>query len=688
MRAIACLAVLLGLIAACAQPEVTSTPEPPSPPATVSATTAVTQPISTSVPEPTQIPTDAPTATTEPVPETIPTIRPTPTVAPPSASFSVDVEAGTASFIVNFTNSTQGPVALVKWDFGDGQTSTDESPTHRYTTAGRHTVSLEVSGPGGSDTSVMADLITVEPGPAVSIEVSPSMATLAVQESAQFTAVAQDEFGNSVPEKILWTVAADGGSIDENGLFIADTAAGSYTNTVKASLQLDTGELTDTGSVTVKPGPLAEARVEPAGVALDLEATQIFTFMAIDEFGNQISDVLSSWTVPSGAGAIDAAGVLTTGTRAGLFLGGVQVDVVKEADRVSAATDIAILPDPLDAIDVQPSNIFVERGTGQRLTASGMDQYGNTIPGLAFLWESTGGRITQNGFFTAGEKFGVFEVSVEATFKASRGFRLVEVAIPFSCSYVSEIPTLECEALVALFNATDGTNWTNNSGWLESDIPCSWHGVVCSAGHVRLLVMNDNQIIGSIPVELGNLSNLASLVLTDNQLSGSIPVELGDLSNLTTLDLSGNRLRGSIPVELANLSNLINLRLCCNGLSGSIPAELGNLSMLLDLHLGYGNQLSGSIPVELANLSNLKHLTLIGNQLSGNIPVELANLSNLQDLELSDTLLFGPIPQNLTKLNLARFVFNDTALCEPPEAGFQAWLASIDDLQTTGVICN
>ena len=114
-------------------------------------------------------------------------------------------------------------------------------------------------------------------------------------------------------------------------------------------------------------------------------------------------------------------------------------------------------------------------------------------------------------------------------------FAQVQAAAFTSCPEVSEIPTLECEALVALYNATDGPNWTNNSGWLETDAPCSWHGVTCSVGHVTELNLDFNQLSGSIPAELGDLSNLTDLLLNRNQLSGSIPVELGNLSNLGSL---------------------------------------------------------------------------------------------------------------------------------------------------------
>ena len=107
--------------------------------------------------------------------------------------------------------------------------------------------------------------------------------------------------------------------------------------------------------------------------------------------------------------------------------------------------------------------------------------------------------------------------------------------------------------------------------------------------------------------------------------------------------------------------------------------------MLTHLELAQ-NQLSGNIPAELGNLSRLQEFDLSSNQLSGSMPVELGNLSRLDRLFLHSNQLSGPLPENMTNLYPMRFDFSETALCEPP--GLQTWLASIDELQSTGVKCN
>ena len=152
------------------------------------------------------------------------------------------------------------------------------------------------------------------------------------------------------------------------------------------------------------------------------------------------------------------------------------------------------------------------------------------------------------------------------------------------------------EALVALYNATDGENWDKSANWL-SDAPLGeWKGVTTNDdGRVTELSLTGNKLSGEIPAELGSLSNLRWLWLTGNKLSGEIPPELGSLSNLTWLTLGRNELSGEIPAELGSLSNLRTLGLSYNDLSGEIPAELGSLSNLLLLELD-NNDLSGCVP--------------------------------------------------------------------------------------------
>ena len=249
-------------------------------------------------------------------------------------------------------------------------------------------------------------------------------------------------------------------------------------------------------------------------------------------------------------------------------------------------------------------------------------------------------------------------------------------ATVYSSTGQADIPQVEHQALVTLYNETAGSGWKETGGWLSDSTPCTWFGVTCSGGSVVELNLPDNNLSGNIPPQIGQLTNLHALNLEFNQLGGNIPPELGSLSNLESLSLAGNsQLSGTIPPELGDLTNLRILALSrCEWrtqLSGSIPPELGNLTRLVELEL-CDSLVSGPIPPELGNLTNLVTLNLDNNRLSGSLPPELGNLTRLRHLYLSDNLMSGSIPSqlgNLSNVTVMVFVNNQLSGPLPPELG-------------------
>ena len=208
-------------------------------------------------------------------------------------------------------------------------------------------------------------------------------------------------------------------------------------------------------------------------------------------------------------------------------------------------------------------------------------------------------------------------------------------------SFILTITYPEQVALEALYNATDGDNWTNNDNWMSGEPFSDWHGVTTDdEGRVTEIYLISNNLDGEIPEELGKLSRLEGLYLARNELSGSIPPELGDLSNLEVLMLFSNELTGSIPDEFGDLHSLEELHMGRNELSGSIPSQIGDLANLRRLHLTV-NDLSGSIPSSLGNLTNLRQISIGANDLTGSIPAEIADLSELTHIYLWGNDLSG-----------------------------------------------
>lgn len=322
-----------------------------------------------------------------------------------------------------------------------------------------------------------------------------------------------------------------------------------------------------------------------------------------------------------------------------------------------------------------------------------------------------------------------------ATSVASADAAVAPAPVPaaFTCGSVSEIPTVECQALVDFFTDTLGGIWTRNDGWLQTDTPCGWYGVRCAAGHVSAISLRENgvnnggvsalggllyltrldlslngisrddiwhmlpvslqelylpgtNVYGSIPTEVARFANLRVLILAGSRLSGKIPPALGQLGNLKELDLAFNYLSGPIPSELGNLTHLRALYLNDNRLDGPIPLTLANLTALEHLML-QDNRLTGPIPPGFGGLIRLQRLWLRENQLSGTVPYELANLKALQQLLLGDNPLTGPLPRNLIGLPLNYLDFGDTGVCEPDDPAFDAWVAGIPQVMRTGKKC-
>ena len=223
--------------------------------------------------------------------------------------------------------------------------------------------------------------------------------------------------------------------------------------------------------------------------------------------------------------------------------------------------------------------------------------------------------------------------------------------------FTVRIDSPEMAALRALYDDTDGANWTNSDNWF-TDAPLSdWHGIKTDdEGRVTEIYLIGNNLDGEIPAELGRLGELEGLYLARNELSGSIPSELSNLSNLKTLMLFDNDLTGAIPYQFGNLESLEEIHLGRNKLSGRIPRQLGNLANLRRLHLTV-NELSGSIPAELGKLSELRQLSIAVNNLTGYIPAEIANLSELTHIYLwGNDLTAGAFIRDLDKLSKLQFL--------------------------------
>ena len=339
-------------------------------------------------------------------------------------------------------------------------------------------------------------------------------------------------------------------------------------------------------------------------------------------------------------------------------------------DRVHASATIELYGNPpIRPIDIPFWHVSVKRPLGDGVLATrGRTRYpyddsDNALPNSDVQYASSEGAVhLRLGGMT--ERTNVGE-TIDVLSPCGNG-----IAVPDPANNPGLVA--DCDSLLSAWDTLAGTATLD---WSADLLIENWDGVTVSGTPPRVtsLGLQHLQLTGTIPAELGSLTNLTHLYLYRNQLSGEIPAELGGLTNLKTLWLSGNQLSGEIPEKLGGLTNLRWLELSGNQLSGEIPAELGSLTNLTELNLRsnqltdeiprelgslthltllylYDNQLIGEIPAELGRLTHLGELVLWGNQLSGEIPAELGRLTNLLRLNLSGNQLSGEIPAELGRL--------------------------------------
>ncbi len=196
---------------------------------------------------------------------------------------------------------------------------------------------------------------------------------------------------------------------------------------------------------------------------------------------------------------------------------------------------------------------------------------------------------------------------------------------------VDEAAELDRAALVALYEATGGDGWTDNANWLSDSPIGQWSGVTVHAtGRVAALALTGNNLVGTVPPELGSLTALAQIDLGGNRLDGCLPANLRGQLNIPGSDLAG------LPFCAGDRDALVALYEATGGDSWT-----DNDGWLSDSPIGqwYGvtaddsgqvtalglndNNLVGTVPPDLSALTALILLDLGGNRLDGCVPVDL-----------------------------------------------------------------
>ncbi len=249
----------------------------------------------------------------------------------------------------------------------------------------------------------------------------------------------------------------------------------------------------------------------------------------------------------------------------------------------------------------------------------------------------------------------------------------VTVTVTDSASENERNTSPDLNALLAIYNASGGSNWTLDYNWGSDEQIATWYGVAADTdGRVTELRLGGNALSGTIHEDVGELEQLRILYLDDNALEGAVPVAaLESLAHLEELALWGNDgLSGTISDELGKKIDRAALR-TLNDVNGASVLEGWFPEDETDMF-----SYSGWRGVVTGRDGRVSELALSGLGLDGNITGAVSSLLSLRKLDLSDNAsLEGELPLGIMSLTmLDELDISGTGLCTPDDEEFEAWL--------------
>ncbi len=143
--------------------------------------------------------------------------------------------------------------------------------------------------------------------------------------------------------------------------------------------------------------------------------------------------------------------------------------------------------------------------------------------------------------------------------------------------YSSNAQTLETDslALLSIYQSTDGDNWTNNTNWLSAEPVSTWHGITVSGDRVTKIELSNNNLQGSFPLDINDLTVLVELKIDQNTITFIPP--LLNLFSLNKLIVNDNQLS-----SLPQLGSSVIFDLICH----NNQLEFDDLEPLVGLVVG------------------------------------------------------------------------------------------------------
>jgi hypothetical protein len=335
-----------------------------------------------------------------------------PIITQPAAAVPSIVSSTTTALSVQAIEGGPGGDLVYTWSgptgvsFSPNGTTSAANTTATFSTAGTYGVTVTVTDATSGQSTPSTCSVEVDSTP-TGIAVTPTVATVQVSTTQQFTASLNDQFGNALPaQPLIWTVSG-GGTIDANGNFTAGASPGG-----PVTVQASGDALSGTATVTVSNElpPMFSVQATAASTQVAGTSTTVLA-QATDHAGAQVLSY--TWSVLSGPsatfnpnGSNSAKTSVVTFSAVGAYV--LQVAASDPEGDTATSTVTVNVSATSSSISVSPANTTVAPGGSAIFTANVLDQFGNTISSpLNVSWSvSGGGSIASTGRFLASSVVG------------------------------------------------------------------------------------------------------------------------------------------------------------------------------------------------------------------------------------------------------------------------------------------
>jgi len=454
---------------------------------------------------------------------------PTPPPAPVATSISVNPSSNTLASIgatvqltatVRDQNNNPMSGQAVTWTSANTGVAT-VSGTGLVTAVSNGTAQITARSGNASGT---ASITVAEPVP-TRIAITPSSHTLeAVGATVQLSATVRDQRNNIMSGlAITWSSGDDAvATVNADGLVTAVSNG-------MADITATHGSITGRATITVSEPVPTTVMVEPQMATLEaIGQTVQLTATVLDQRENAMPDETVTWSSGDETVAtVDEDGLVTA-------VGNGMAAVSAQTGDISgsAAITVSQVPAGISIAVEMDATTLTEFGETLQLMVSVSDANEEPIEDPVIAWstsDETVATVDEAGLVTA-----VGNGMAEITAQAGDVMDMVVITVMG--------PSPDRGTLIAIYNATDGMNWTMQGNWLSEERVNMWDGVTTDdRGRVTELTLDGFGLSGMVPMELGQLTNLAALHLQNNgDLEGPLPDSFLDLA-LMSLNLDGTQ---------------------------------------------------------------------------------------------------------------------------------------------------